>query len=126
MKAQEFRKLIREEIRKVMSEAPNAWDKKSIEKFLKYLTTQDLKVMSKFKTESTGKVEIMIGGMSSYEAVFSIDTVKPYNLVFVETSGSDFPSDEFAEGLQDDAKRNGAAKTYAFAAKGKKLIVTLK
>ena len=126
MKTQELRKLIREEIRKVMSEAPNAWDKKSIEKFLKYLTAQDLKVMSKFKTESTGKVEIMIGGMSSYEAVFSIDTVKPYNLVFVETSGSDFPSEEFVEGLQDDAKRNGAAKTYAFAAKGKKLIVTLK
>ena len=126
MKTQELRKLIREEIRKVMSEAPNAWDKKSIEKFLKYLTAQDLKVMSKFKTESTGKVEIMIGGMSSYEAVFSIDTVKPYNLVFVETSGSDFPSEEFVEGLQDDANRNGAAKTYAFAAKGKKLIVTLK
>jgi hypothetical protein len=113
MKISEFKKLIREEVRKVMNEAIT-WDKKSILKFFKYLVdNHGMKTKPVFKTDTTGHVEI--GGMPAFDAKFMVDG---NNLILSPTSDSDMTAEEFVEDIEYDEVR-----TYKFKVKGKFVIV---
>ena len=113
MKITEFKKLIREEVRKVMNEA-KTWDKKSIEKFFKYLAdNHGMKSKPEFKTDTSGRIQI--NGMPAFDAKFMVDG---NNLVFSPTSDSDMTAQEFVEDIEYDG-----AKGYTFKVEGKFAIV---
>lgn len=116
MKISEFRKLIREEVRKIMNEAIT-WDKKAILKFFKYLDdNHGMKAKNaEFKTDTTGYVEILMGGPG-----FDVNFMVVGNtLVLKPDSTSDMTAKDFLEDIEYDG-----AKGYKFNVKGKSVIVS--
>lgn len=115
MKAQEFRKLIREEIRKVMSEA-KTWNKNEILKFFKYLSDRHgMTAKPVFKTDTSGSVDILMGG-PGFDANFVVDG---NNLILKQRSLTDMTAEDFLGDIESDGP-----KGYKFQAKGKLVIVT--
>ena len=121
MKIQEFRKLIREEVYNVLNEA-KSWNKKSINDFFKYL--QDMHGMKSkpiiFKTDTSGTVEIFMGGPSFY-ADFA---VKGSDLVFKTKSDSDVDAKDLLDDVMYDMDGEDFEK-FKIQAKGKLLIVNI-
>lgn len=121
MKISEFRKLIREEVRKVMSESKAlteaiTWNKNTILKFFKYLKdNHGMTVKPEFKTDTTGNAEIIMGG-PMFDVKFMVDG---NNLILKPTSVSDVTAEEFLEDIEYDG-----AKGYKFNVKGKTVIVS--
>ena len=117
MKTTEFRKLIREEVRKVLSEAVS-WDKQSIDDFFTYLKRIGVidKAMPKYMSDTAGRIELTIGGMSTYEAKFIVNGDM---LVFTETNNSDFPT----EFLVGDIENLVSRLMYNITSNGNKMIV---
>ena len=110
----EFRKLIREEVRKIMNEAIT-WDKKAILTFFKYLTdNHGMNTKPEFKTDTSGRVQV--NGMPAFDAKFMVDG---NNLIFSPTSDSDMTAQEFVEDIEYDG-----AEGYKFKVKGKFVIVS--
>ena len=115
MKASEFRKLIREEVRKVMSEA-KTWNKNEILKFFKYLSDRHgMTAKPTFKTDISGSVDILMGG-PGFDANFAVDG---NNLIFKQQSLTDMTAEDFLEEIEADG-----AVGYKFQVKGKLVIVT--
>ena len=119
MKISEFKKLIREEARKIINEAFTG-DKKAILKFFKYLKDDhDMTVIPEFKTSTSGYVEIIMGG-PRFRATFMVDGK---TLVLKTLAISDMHPKEFLEDIEHDNERTGDT-TYKFQVKGKTVIVS--
>lgn len=115
MKATEFKKLIREEVRKVMSEA-KTWNKNEILKFFKYLSDRHgMAAKPTFKTDISGSVDILMGG-PSFNANFVVDG---NNLILKQRSLTDMAPEDFLDDIESDGPVG-----YKFQAKGKLVIVT--
>jgi hypothetical protein len=121
MKSSQLRNLIREEVRKVLSEATRVWDKKAINDFFMYMIKIGVvdKIVPNFKSDTTGVVDMRIG--SVYRAKFIVDTTNPSNLILIETNPGDFPIDEFEANLE----WNDASKKYNYTSKGNKLTINI-
>jgi hypothetical protein len=120
MKTTEFRKLIREEVRKVLNEAMS-WDKNTINKFFAYLKRQHgMKAVPEFKTDTTGYVEILMGG-PAFDVNFMVDGT---NLILKPDSTSDTTAAEFLSDINSDNERTKNTE-YKFQQKGRSVIVSL-
>jgi len=122
MKASEFRKLIREEVRKVIKEAAKSWDQESIKLYFK-----DLKKHSHLEPQTTldgvtGKFKMIIHGMDEFSGRFTIDPANKNNLVFMVSNNSYQTAETFAAMQELDFR--GYSK-YKFSFKGNKFIVSL-
>ena len=116
MKITEFRKLIREEVRKVMNEAIT-WDKKAIKEFFNYLlNNHGIRSKPVFKTDTSGRVEIyrIIG--ASFNAEFMVDG---NNLIFNPKLKSEMTAKDLVEDIVFDEP-----KGYKFKVKNKSVIVS--
>ena len=120
MKASEFRNLIREEVRKVMSEG-KTWDKKQILMFFKRLyLDHGMKAKPEWKTDTTGYVEILMGG-PHFDANFM---VVGRTLVLKPDSYSDMSAEDFLADINNDNERTGKPNQYKYETKGKSVIVS--
>ena len=115
MKITEFRKLIREEVRKVMNEAIT-WDKKAIKEFFNYLlNNHGIRSKPVFKTDTSGRVEIYRMIAPPFQAKFMVDG---NNLIFNPTPDSEMTAKDFVEDIENDG-----AEGYKFKVKNKSVIV---
>ena len=115
MKITEFRKLIREEVRKVMNEAIT-WDKKAIKEFFNYLlNNHGIRSKPVFKTDTSGRVEIYRLMGAPFKAKFMVDG---NNLIFNPKLKSEMTAKDFVEDIENDG-----AEGYKFKVKNKSVIV---
>lgn len=115
MKTSEFRKLIREEVRRVMSEA-KTWNKNEILKFFKYLSDRHgMTAKPAFKADTLGSVDILMGG-PGFDANFVVDGS---NLILKQRSSTDMTAEDFLNDIESDGPVG-----YKFQGKGKMVIVT--
>ena len=120
MKTSEFRKLIREEIYKALNEA-KSWNKKSINDFFVYLQKMHgMKSKPVFKTDTSGSVEILMGGPTFY-ADF---TVNGSDLAFKPKSNSDASAEDLLDDIMYDMNGEEFTK-FKIQAKGKLVVVNL-
>jgi hypothetical protein len=121
MKPTEFKKLIREEIRKAISlNEAMSWDKNTINKFFAYLKREhDMKAVPEFKTDTTGYVEILMGG-PAFDVNFMVDGT---NLILKPDSTSDTTAAQFLRDINTDNARTKNTE-YKFQQKGRYVIVS--
>jgi hypothetical protein len=120
MKISEFRKLIREEVRKALNEAIT-WDKKNILKFFKYLAdNHGMKAKPVFKTDTSGYVEILMGG-PGFDANFMVNG---RTLVLKPDSTTDMSAEDFLGDIESDNETTGKPSQYQYQIKGKSVIVS--
>ena len=121
MKTTEFRKLIREEVRKAISLNEGvSWDKQSITNFFNFLKKIGVaeKVRVTFVSDMTGKFKMESGGFP-LEALFQATA---NTLTLTEQPFSDFAIEDLAQDIENEADRLPAIR-YDVKLNGKKMMV---